>query len=343
MHDAVTRLRPGPIDIHAHIMPERLVSRLAAGERPGFRVDVDDEGRSWVRLGEGGPRMPLPAGMTDLPLRLKTMEEQGVAAQLLSPWIALAAYHLGPEDAVWFARALNEEIAAVVRETPDRFVGIGSVPLQVPDSAPDMLRWMVRDLGLLGVEIATKVGNDRLLDDPSLEPFWAAADELGAFVLIHPTLGGGDRPEFAPYYLTNLIHNPLETTFAAAHLIFSGVMERYPRAKVCLVHGGGFLPYNVGRLRRGRLVRPETQGAMTGDVDQSYGRFFFDTVTHSVTALRFLVGEVGADRVLLGSDYPFDMADPMPVGTVREAAFVRAEESAILRRNAERILTAGAA
>jgi len=343
MHDAVTRLRPGPIDIHAHIMPERLVSRLAAGERPGFRVDVDDEGRSWVRLGEGGPRMPLPAGMTDLPLRLKTMEEQGVAAQLLSPWIALAAYHLGPEDAVWFARALNEEIAAVVRETPDRFVGIGSVPLQVPDSAPDMLRWMVRDLGLLGVEIATKVGNDRLLADPSLEPFWAAADELGAFVLIHPTLGGGDRPEFAPYYLTNLIHNPLETTFAAAHLIFSGVMERYPRAKVCLVHGGGFLPYNVGRLRRGRLVRPETQGAMTGDVDQSYGRFFFDTVTHSVTALRFLVGEVGADRVLLGSDYPFDMADPMPVGTVREAAFVRAEESAILRRNAERILTAGAA
>src|SRR3546814_240361 len=142
---------------------------------------------------------------------------------------------------------------------PDRFVGIGSVPLQAPEKAAAMLRRLMTDHGLLGVEISTKVGRDRMLDDPSLDPFWAAADELGAFILIHPSMGGGERPEFARYYLNNLVHNPLETTFAAAHLVFSGIMERHPRMKVCLVHGGGFLPYNMGRLRRGRLVRPETR------------------------------------------------------------------------------------
>jgi aminocarboxymuconate-semialdehyde decarboxylase len=335
---AARSLKAGPLDVHAHIMPERLIERIAAGERAGFAVEVTDKGR-FVRLGERGPRLSVLPGMADMDIRLKTMAEQGVSAQLLSPWIALAAYHLGEDDAVWFATALNEEIAAVVAAHPDRFIGVGSVPLQAPAKAVEMLGWMMRDLGLFGVEISTSVRPDMLLDDPALEPFWAEAERLDAFVMIHPSLGGTGRPEFEKYYLNNLIHNPLDTTVAAAHIMFSGLLERYPRLKILLVHGGGFLPYDIGRLRRGHLVRPETKVAMKGSVDDSYEKFLFDTVTHSVSQLRFLVGEVGPERVLLGSDYPFDMADPVLVETVHHAAFGPDAETAITRGNADRLFS----
>ena len=265
------------------------------------------------RLVVGGEpmRMAIMPAMDLLELRLQTMQEQGVAAQLVSPWIALANYRLGEADGVWFAQTLNEAIAEFAAGMPDRFVGIGSVPLQAPEQAAKMVAPLMRDLGLLGVEINTTAGPGKFLDDASLEPFWAAAEEAGALVMIHPSLGGTGA-EFARYYLNNLIHNPLETTTAAAHLIFGGVMERHPALKVCLVHGGGYLPYALGRLRRGKLVRAETKVALQGTVEDAFHRFIFDTVTHSASALKFLVGEAGAEHVLLGSDYPFDMGDPGP-------------------------------
>jgi aminocarboxymuconate-semialdehyde decarboxylase len=275
--------------------------------------------------------------MHDVDIRLRTMAAQGAEAQLVSPWIALARYDLSETDGVWFAQAVNEAIADFVKSVPDRFVGIGTVPLQAPEIAARMIGPMLRDLGLLGAEINTSAGSGRFLDDPSLAPFWAAAEEAGAFLMIHPSLGG-TAPEFARYYLNNLIHNPLETTVAAAHLIFGGVMERHPKLKICLVHGGGYLPYGLGRLKRGRSVRLETEEAMTGTVEDSFSRFMFDTVTHSAPALKFLVDLVGPERVMLGSDYPFDMADPDPVGTVKAACLGAAAEALILRGAADRVL-----
>jgi aminocarboxymuconate-semialdehyde decarboxylase len=265
------------------------------------------------------------------------MESQGVAAQLVSPWIALVNDRLDAQHGLWLAETVNEAIADFVQADPERFVGIGSAPLKAPERTADMLGRVVGDLGLLGVEINTTAGLENFLDDPSLEPFWAAAEELGAFVFIHPSLGGTGK-QFARYYLNNLIHNPLETTVAAAHLIFGGVMERHPRLKICLVHGGGFLPYNLGRLRRGRLVRQETGESVSGSVEQSFGRFYFDTVTHSASALKYLVGEAGGDHVMLGSDYPFDMGDPDPVATVRAAELTQSDEGLVLRGTAENVL-----
>jgi aminocarboxymuconate-semialdehyde decarboxylase len=336
--EVVARLRPGPLDIHAHIVPDRLLERFAAGARPGFGLEKRGGARHLVIAGET-MRMAVMPAMHSLELRLQAMHQQGVAAQLVSPWIALANYRLAESDAIWFSEVINETIAEFARRMPDRFVGIGSVPLQAPERAAVMLGPLMRDLGLLGVEINTNAGPDKFLDDPSLEPFWAAAEELGAFVLIHPSLGG-TGPDFARYYLNNLIHNPLETTVAAAHLIFGGVMERHPGLKICLVHGGGFLPYGLGRLRRGRQVRPETHAAMSGSVEDSFRRFYFDTVTHSAEALKFLVSLAGADHVLLGSDYPFDMADPEPVGTVQSARLGEASERLILRGAAQSVLRA---
>jgi aminocarboxymuconate-semialdehyde decarboxylase len=160
---------------------------------------------------------------------------------------------------------------------------------------------------------------------------------LGALVFIHPSLGGSGK-QYERYYLNNLVHNPLETTVAAAHLIFGGVIERFPRLKILLAHGGGFLPYDLGRLRRGRLVRKETKVSMQGSVDDSFRRFLFDTITHSAPALRFLVELVGPGRVLAGSDYPFDMADDAFVATVREVGLDAGATHAVLRGNAERLL-----
>jgi aminocarboxymuconate-semialdehyde decarboxylase len=263
-----------------------------------------------------------------------------VAAQLVSPWIALVNDRLDGADGLWFAEAVNESIADFVRAMPDRFIGIGAAPLAHAErTAKALVRW-TQDLGLVGVEVNTTAGPDIFLDDPSLEPFWAAAEELQALILIHPSLGGLGK-QFARFYMNNLVHNPLETTVAGAQLIFGGVMERYPRLKVCLVHGGGLLPYNLGRLRRGRAVRQETKVAMSGSVEDSFHRFLFDTVTHSSSALKFLVGEVQADHVLLGSDYPFDMGDPDPVGTVRAAALAEDEQKLVLRETAERMLGIG--
>lgn len=336
MNEAIAGLRPGPLDIHAHVVPARLMERLASGARPGFGVETGEAGRRLV-IGGKPMRMSVTPAMDSLDIRLQAMEEQGVAAQLVSPWIALADYTLSEADGIWFAETLNESIAEFVRATPDRFAGIGSVPLQAPEKAAEMLGRAMRELGLLGVEINTSAGPDTFLDDPSIEPFWAAAEELGAFIVVHPSLGGTGA-QFSRYYLNNLIHNPLETTVAGAHLIFGGVMERHPRLKILLVHGGGFLPYDLGRLRRGGSVRQETKVSMSGSVEDSFHRFYFDTVTHSVPALQFLVGLAGPEHVLLGSDYPFDMGDPDLVGTVRQAALGDAAERLVLRGSAERVL-----
>lgn len=335
MQSKIEILRPGPLDIHAHVVPESLLKRLAGSGRAGFGAERSAAG---VRLVIGGveARRPLMRGMHETEPRLQVMHEQGVSAQVLSPWIGLVNDTLPAADGLWLADAVNESIAELVREMPDRFAGIGSAPLAAPAETAERLAGWMRDYGLLGFEINTMAGPDRLLDDPSLEPFWAAAEEAGALIMIHPSLGGSGK-RFEPYYLNNLIHNPLETTAAGAHLIFGGVMERHPRLKVLLVHGGGYLPYGLGRLRRGRLVRDEAQVSMTGSVEESFQRFYFDTVTHGAAALGFLVGQVGAGHVMMGTDYPFDMADPDPVATVRDAALGEAMEALVLRGAAEKV------
>lgn len=335
MDPRIARLRPGPLDIHTHVVPDGLFTRIARAGRPGFEVEAGEEPRLVIA---GNPlRRPAMPAMRLADLRLSAMAEQGVAAQLVSPWIALVNDRLGADDGLWFAETVNESIAEFVAATPDRFAGIGAAPLAAPERTARMLAPLMRDLGLLGVEINTRAGPNTFLDDPSLEPFWAEAEALGALIFIHPSLGG-TGPEYARYYLNNLIHNPLETTFAAAHLIFGGVMERHPRLKILLAHGGGFLPADLGRLIRGRLVRSEAAEAMAGSVEDSFRRFYFDTVTHSASPLKFLVGEAGPEHVLLGSDYPFDMGDPDPVRTVKDAALGRAPEALVLRGTAEQVL-----
>jgi aminocarboxymuconate-semialdehyde decarboxylase len=204
--------------------------------------------------------------------------------------------------------------------------------MQAPERAADELRRAVRSLGLRGAMIGSHV-QGRNLDDPSLEPLWAAAAELDVMLLIHPVKPAGAE-RIKAYYLVNLIGNPLDTTIAAACLVFGGVMARHPKLKILLVHGGGFVPYQAGRFQHGWKVRPEPQTLLKSSPEASLDRFYYDTILHSKPSLEFLVQSVGAQRVMLGSDYPYDMGTPDCVRQVRALSISEAEREAILGRQA---------
>ena len=186
----------------------------------------------------------------------------------------------------------------------------------------------MRVLGLRGAQIGSNIAGKNL-DDPELEPVWSTAAELGAFILIHPiNVAAAER--LSSYYLTNLIGNPLDTTIAAACLVFGGVLERHPALKICLAHGGGFVPYQAGRFVHGWRVRTEPKRNLSESPADSLQRFYFDTIVHSREALEFLVGSAGPARVMLGSDYPFDMGTPDGVSQVRGLSIAATDQKAIL-------------
>jgi aminocarboxymuconate-semialdehyde decarboxylase len=303
------------IDVHAHIVPDGLLDTLRAdGGRYGIELAQQD-GR-WAALIAGRVRTPpIIPPLLDLPRRLATMDATGVDVQLLSSWIDLTAYALDEAAGERYARMFNETLAALVAEHPHRFRGLATVPLQAPKLAAAELQHAVGSLGMVGAEIATTVDGVEL-DDPGLEPFWAAAEELRCLLVIHPyaSLAGRNVHRYA---LNNLIGNPAESTVAVGHLIFGGVLERHPDLKVCLVHGGGFAPYQIGRWDRGWSTG--FRGAaehLTRSPGEWLRSLYFDTVLHSARSLQLLVDTVGVERVVLGSDYPFVMGEPEPVAAL---------------------------
>jgi aminocarboxymuconate-semialdehyde decarboxylase len=242
------------------------------------------------------------------------------------------------EAALGFACAMlqNEEIAAEIKRQPDRLLGLAGVPLQAPELAAGELARAMTELGLRGAMIGSHV-NGRNLDDPALEPFWAAADALGAFIFVHPHAGAAPE-RLGSYYLKNLVGLPFETTVAGASLVFGGVLERHPRLKICLSHGGGFLPYQAGRFRHGHEVRPEPKVNLKHPPQESIGRLFYDTILHAKHTLEFLVASVGAQHVLLGSDYPFDMGNLDCVARVEALDLAAPDRDLILGGYADVVL-----
>jgi aminocarboxymuconate-semialdehyde decarboxylase len=280
----------------------------------------------------------FPRGGWDLERRLQDMAASKVDVQVLSVCPQTFVYAQPPALAAAFARIQNEQLAKLVKARPDRFLAIATLPMQAPKLAADELRHAVRTLGLRGAQIGSNVAGKNL-DDPALEPVWATAAELDAFILLHPiNVAGVDR--LSSYYLNNLIGNPLDTTIAAACLVFSGVLERHPSLKICLSHGGGFVPYQAGRFLHGWHVRKEPKSKLPKPPTESLGRFYFDTIVHSKDVLEFLVGNAGVDRVLLGSDYPFDMGMPDGVLQVRGLSIPAGDQSSILGGRAKALLGA---
>jgi aminocarboxymuconate-semialdehyde decarboxylase len=302
-------------DVHAHCIPEELLDMLRAdGPEYGIEVVADDRGDYAVIAGR--VRLaPFRSILGDTEARLAAMDAGGVDVQVISSWVDLTAYALEPERGAAYSRRVNRILADHAAQHPDRFLALGTVPLQGPEAAAEELRFAVENLGMVGVEIATTIA-DADLDRAGLDPFWEAADQLGCFVLLHPCnpLPGVD---LARYFLDNMVGRPAESTIAIAGLLFGGVLERFPGVKICLCHGGGFVPYQIGRMDRGYAAVPSrTRENISTPPSELARRLYYDTVLHNPKALAFLVDQVGVDRVLMGSDYPFEMGDPEPVETV---------------------------
>ena len=329
---------PTSIDVHAHIVPDGVIETLVAeGGRWGVEITEADGKRAAIIAGrvKAGPMVP---GLTDQPRRLAAMDASGVDVQLLSSWIDFTAYALDDAVGARYSRMVNEGLAATVATAPDRFLALGTVPLQSPGHAVAELRYVVGELGMVGVEIATTVDGMEL-DDPSLEPFWAAAEELRCLVLVHPCQSLKGRG-VSRYGLGNLIGNPAESTIALGHLVFGGVLERHPDLRVVSVHGGGFAPYQLGRWDRGFATGAHgATGQLTRPPGEWLRGLYFDTVLHSPQSLRFLIDVVGVEHVVLGSDYPFLMGEPEPVKTLSDVPGLDdAQRDQILRGTLARLL-----
>jgi aminocarboxymuconate-semialdehyde decarboxylase len=324
-------------DAHAHVIVPELLRDSAPRETWRPRVDRR-EGGQVVELA-GREIVSAVHEFVELDGILAHRAAHGIDGVLLCPWVPLLFYDVPAAEGRERCRLQNGGLASLRTREPDRVAVLGAVPLQDPDLAAVELHELMGG-GFAGVEITASV-NGSYLGDPRFEPFWAAAEECDALVFVHPTTRGFAAPAFAERYLWNLVGNPMETTLAAAHLILTGTMERHRRLRVLLAHGGGAVVALGGRLRHGQ-EHIEAAGPPPAAPEQAADavirRFLFDTVTHDPQLLADLVRHVGADRVLLGSDYPFDMADPDPVATVRAAGLDNAAHAAVLHANAEREL-----
>jgi aminocarboxymuconate-semialdehyde decarboxylase len=321
------------IDVHAHVLTEDMMQRLRK-EAPdiGPTLSEVDEHGATLKIADIVQR-PYPRGGWDMDVRLRDMDAYGIDVQVLSPLPQTFLYEQDGARTAALCMIQNEAISALVSARPDRFLGLAGLPLQAPKRAADELRRSMQELGLKGALIGSHL-EGRNLDDPELEPLWATAEELGALILIHPQkVAAGER--LGGYYFKNLIGNPLETTIAAASLVFGGVLERYPDLKVCLSHGGGYTPYQLGRFVHGWNVRPEGKKHLKTSPEASIRRLYFDTILHFDPALKWLVETYGADHVMLGSDYPFDMGMFDCVKAVRELAVSQGDRDTILGRGVD--------
>jgi aminocarboxymuconate-semialdehyde decarboxylase len=324
------------IDIHTHVLTEETMGLLQK-EAPKIAPRLTPIDADIAVLDVAGvPYRPFPRGGFDIERRFADMAAAEVEVHLLSATPQTYYYDQEPALAAACAALQNDQIAKLVKAHPERFIGVATLPIQAPQRAADELARAVRSLGLRGAMIGSNALGKNL-DDPSFEPLWAVAAELGAFMLIHPVnVAGVDR--LRSYYLNNLIGNPLDTTIAAACLVFGGVLERYPTLKVLLVHGGGFVPYQAGRWAHGWHVRPEPKVNVKRSPEPWIDRFYYDTILHARPQLEFLVSSVGPARVLLGSDYPYDMGTGECVRQVKALSIGEADKAKVLCDNARALL-----
>jgi aminocarboxymuconate-semialdehyde decarboxylase len=273
--------------------------------------------------------------LTDVTVRLAAMDAQGVDVQLVSPSPSHYHYWADEETAEKLYRLANEATAAHCAQAPGRLKGLGLVPLQHPDLAVPALEHALEQ-GLFGVEISSHAP-DRELSDPAYEPFWTRAEETGALLFLHP-FGCTLDERLDRWYLSNTVGQPTENAVALSHLIFSGVLDRHPELKLIAAHGGGYLPTHIGRSDHAWSTRSDA-GADCAHLPSSYlKRLYFDSLVHDPHVLRALISTAGADRVLLGSDFPFDMGTEDPVGALRAARLPEADFHAVRGGNAAALL-----
>ena len=298
------------IDLHSHLLPERLPA-LGAGfpvlEGTGDKRNIMIDGRFFRSVGRTA---------FDMDYRIDAYAGKGVQVQVACTVPVMFSYHLPAAPAARFARFLNDHIADQQRARPDRVIALGTLPLQDAALAIAEVEHCARTLELPGVQIGSNV-NNRNLDDPELFDVLSACQDLGLAVLVHPWNMMGK--EFMPdYWLPWLVGMPAELSRAICCMIFGGVFERLPALRVCFAHGGGAFPFTIGRIEHGFKMRPDLVACRNAVNPRNYiGRFWVDSVTHDPQALGYLIEVMGADRVALGTDYPFPLGEQDPGSAIR--------------------------
>jgi len=322
------------VDVHSHFFPREFLRAIRDRGSP-YHASVERQGAVNVLTMPGHPPVHLDPQFVDVEARLTKLRAMGIAVQVLSLSPPMV-YWAPPRVGVDLARAFNDGIAEICHAHPERFVGAATLPLQDVRAAVAEAERAVRDLGMRGLYVGTSV-NGQYLDEPQFRPIWELAAVLDVPVFTHPqTYVGADV--LGRFHLFNSIGFPVETAAMAARLIYSGLFERYPDLRVVLAHGGGVFPLLLARLDHAHRQRAECRETIPQPPSAYAAHFYYDTVTHGDRVLQFLVETVGASRVVLGSDAPYDMAESDPVGRVRRVGQDEAAVRAILGATAGHLL-----
>ena len=326
------------VDIHAHTTPQALFAAVDSGS-DWHTINLERNAKGQEMLVIGPQRAAIAPKMRFSPeMRIADMDSLGVDVQVLSTHSALYNYHLDIDVTIATSKEANDEVAEMVNGRPDRFAGLATLPMQDVGAAISELERSVATLGLKGAMIDDKV-NDRTYDDPAYLPFFKAAERLGALIFFHQSGETIVSQRTTKYHLPNTVGNLADRTLTFAALVFGGVVDACPNLKVCFSHGGGYACFGIGRMDRGWQVRSEARATLANPPSFYLDRFYYDCLTHSESALRYLIDSVGADRVVLGTDWPFDMGIDWPVSWIMGMTGLTDEEKdLILGKNLEKLL-----
>ena len=327
------------IDIHAHLTPQCFWNATEdGGDWHGVRREQDARGRELLVIGDNRSQL-IPKASWTPEQRLADMDSLGVNIHVVSPYSSLYNYHLDTSVAVATSQDSNNEIADMVKAWPDRFAGLATLPMQDVGAAITELERVMGLPGFNGAMIDDKI-NGRTLDEPEFLPFWKTAERSGALILFHQAGETVVSSRIRRYHLPNTIGNLADRAVTFGTLVFGGVMDACPDLKICLSHGGGYTCQGIGRMDRGWLTRPDAQVNITKAPSTYLNRFYYDCIVYTEAALRFLIDSVGIERVIFGTDWPFDMDFDWPVSWILSLdSITQDEKEAILWKNLESLLS----
>jgi aminocarboxymuconate-semialdehyde decarboxylase len=324
------------VDLHCHVHTPAADELATQTGKPGADP-MTRYGNARTQEHQQKLRAALDRKLTSVDQRIADMDRMGVDVQAISTSPLQYYYSVEADLGRRISRTINERLAEIVGSRPDRFVALGTVPMQAPELAVAELEYCMRRLGFRGMEIGTNIGGADL-SDSRFEALFAKAEELGAVIFLHP-IGFTDTRRLTQHFLTNVIGNPLDTTVALSHIVFGGVLERHPRLKFVAAHGGGYLGHYPARMDHAYKVRPECHDHIKRPPTSYLKKVYFDTVVFSQAQLEHLVRLWGADHIVIGTDYPYDMGYYKPVDFVNGTkSLTPAQKDAIIGGNAAKLL-----
>jgi aminocarboxymuconate-semialdehyde decarboxylase len=325
------------IDIHSHLLPESFIEKV---KKDSQRYNIKVENRNGVDffVHAEGFAYPLQPNFFDKDAMLKDMQKHRIDLSVLSAPPTIFYYWSDAQTALDVCQTYNDAVSEFVRADPNHFQGMAILPMQDVDASIRELERCYYELGLKAIEVGSHMEGIQFSDERFI-PFFKKVHELDMLVFFHPYYIGDKGNGLESYYLTNLLGNPIDTTVAASSIVFSGLLQKFPNLKLFFAHGGGFLPFQKGRLDHGHKVRQESKVSLATPPTQDIQKLIFDTITFDPNILKFLIDTQGDENIVLGSDFPFDMADPDPVSSVeRVPGLTSSQRKNILGRNAARLL-----